>query len=154
MVFDLDAWVPGSGKRPPSPIFECDILWVEGHVLPEERYYDGDDRMEDWKALMEETVQNIGAVHPTTRMHLILALGLKWMIFEWNPEGGERAVAEGKTLRLWDGRDSGARVRIGGGRLIRGFGRPGLRGCGMSITRELLTRGLLTRLTIGQELQR
>ncbi|ROW12541.1 hypothetical protein VMCG_00507 [Cytospora schulzeri] len=53
-------------------------LWVECEA-PDKDQPDG------WKDLMSETAGRLSIEHATRPLYLILAIGLKWMIFGWDP---------------------------------------------------------------------
>ncbi|KAK3934459.1 hypothetical protein QBC46DRAFT_413892 [Diplogelasinospora grovesii] len=66
---------PGQGQRAE----ERDVLWIEckapNHDTPGE-----------WKDAINEAVGRLAYAHPDRMVFLIIAIGLKWMPFVWNPE--------------------------------------------------------------------
>lgn len=62
--------LPRSRKR--------DILWVECKA-PER------DQPGAWKTVLNEATKRLNAAHPTRNVWLIVASGLKWMVFYWDP---------------------------------------------------------------------
>lgn len=62
---------------PPSSM-QRDVLWVE--CRPPNQNSPG-----KWNNLMMQAVKPLAAVHPTRRVYLILAVGMKWMPFLWEP---------------------------------------------------------------------
>ena len=55
-----------------------DILWVECKASSE-------NKPNGWNKVMEEAVDRLSVAHPTRNIHLILAIGIEWMMFEWDP---------------------------------------------------------------------
>ncbi|KAK4096240.1 hypothetical protein N658DRAFT_46541 [Parathielavia hyrcaniae] len=65
-----------------------DLLWVEcqspAHDTPAR-----------WKDLTEQTCDRLREAHPFREVFVILAVGLKWMFFKWNPNN-----ANGSPLQV------------------------------------------------------
>ncbi|KAK3296511.1 uncharacterized protein B0H64DRAFT_398438 [Chaetomium fimeti] len=55
-----------------------DILWVHCKAPCE-------DTPGGWKELMEQAGTQVNAAHPNRMLYVILAIGLKWMFFKWDP---------------------------------------------------------------------
>ncbi|KAH6839575.1 hypothetical protein B0I37DRAFT_237267 [Chaetomium sp. MPI-CAGE-AT-0009] len=55
-----------------------DILWVECKAPSE-------DTPGGWKDLMEQAGNRLHAAHPNRMLYVILAVGLKWVFFKWDP---------------------------------------------------------------------
>ncbi|KAK3937052.1 hypothetical protein QBC46DRAFT_268412, partial [Diplogelasinospora grovesii] len=66
---------PGQGQRAE----ERDVLWIECKAPTR-------DRPGAWKDAIDEVVGRLAAAHPDRMVFLIIAVGLKWMPFVWNPE--------------------------------------------------------------------
>ncbi|KAH8756336.1 hypothetical protein F5883DRAFT_468673, partial [Diaporthe sp. PMI_573] len=67
-----------------------DLIWVECKAPSK-------DQPSEWKKVMNEAVKRLDMAHPTRPLFLILNVGLKWLIFYWNPTNP--AVA-GQHLRI------------------------------------------------------
>ncbi|KXX74857.1 hypothetical protein MMYC01_206701 [Madurella mycetomatis] len=65
------------GSRPTAD--SSDIVWVECAASDELRNSCG------WSNLMRRAVDRLNAEHPDHRVFVILAIGLKWMPFLWDP---------------------------------------------------------------------
>ncbi|AEO60427.1 hypothetical protein MYCTH_2309625 [Thermothelomyces thermophilus ATCC 42464] len=65
-----------AGQRPTA--IERDILWIEckapTHLKPH-----------GWHNVLGEAVTRLNAAHPDREVFLILAIGMKWMPFMWDP---------------------------------------------------------------------
>ncbi len=68
---------PG-GQPQPGANIRRDILWIECkapcHYQPN-----------GWNSVMSEAVGRLRSAHPTRDLFVILAVGLEWMPFYWNP---------------------------------------------------------------------
>ncbi|KAJ2898297.1 uncharacterized protein MKZ38_004022 [Zalerion maritima] len=64
------------GQPPQSN--ERDILWIECKAPSL-------DVPHEWNRVLNEAVGRLDVAHPTRRVYLILAIGLKWMPFLWDP---------------------------------------------------------------------
>jgi hypothetical protein len=72
---------PGNPQALPDPKVrdpERDVLWVECKA-PEE------DTPAGWKNLMMRAGARLEEAHPNRMLYVILAIGLKWMFFKWDP---------------------------------------------------------------------
>lgn len=59
-----------------------DILWVECKAPSH-------DQPGAWSTVMTEAVGRLSSAHPNRNVWLVLATGLKWMVFYWNPTVGQ-----------------------------------------------------------------
>lgn len=59
-----------------------DILWVECKAPCH-------DQPGAWETVMSEAVGRLASAHPDRNVWLVLATGLKWMVFYWNPRVGQ-----------------------------------------------------------------
>lgn len=55
-----------------------DILWVECKAPCH-------DNPGTWKRVIEEATERLKSAHPDRNVWLIMAIGLKWMVFYWDP---------------------------------------------------------------------
>lgn len=65
---------------PPTAATERDILWVECKA-PDM------DQPNEWNRVLSQVVVRLNSAHPTRMVYVILAIGLKWMPFIWDPQG-------------------------------------------------------------------
>ncbi|KAK4233454.1 hypothetical protein C8A03DRAFT_38832 [Achaetomium macrosporum] len=87
---------PAAGGAPPRTVSR-DILWVECKAP-------NHDTPSGWKDLIEEASDRLVDAHPNRMLFLIVGIGLKWMIFKWDPIGGANAsplqvLADDRALR-------------------------------------------------------
>ncbi|KAK4151036.1 hypothetical protein C8A00DRAFT_36343 [Chaetomidium leptoderma] len=61
-----------------------DILWVACKAPVE-------DTPAGWKDLMEQCASRLELAHPARKLYVILAIGLKWMMFKWDPRHKTRS---------------------------------------------------------------
>ncbi len=93
---------PVPGQRP-QRAQERDILWIECKA-PSEGAPNG------WNSVMTEAVARLSSAHPTREVYLILAIGIKWMCFLWDPVnplpmGSElHIISAGQTVWAVDAR--------------------------------------------------
>ncbi|KAK4139233.1 uncharacterized protein C8A04DRAFT_16051, partial [Dichotomopilus funicola] len=73
---------------PRSERVKRDVLWVKCRPA-------GDDTSRGWKELMEEAVNRLRVAHPQRNVYLILAVGTRWMVFEWAPVGSHGIYGHG-----------------------------------------------------------
>lgn len=73
-----------------------DIIWVECKP-PEE------DQPNEWSLIMDEATDRLHVAHPTRSLWLILNIGLKWLIFYWDPAN---PAAAGQNLRIINAADT------------------------------------------------
>ena len=71
-----------TSQRGVEPV-KRDVLWVECGT-PEE------DQPKAWNKLMKQAVGRLTVAHPSRNIHLVLAIGIQWMLFEWAP-GNQRS---------------------------------------------------------------
>ncbi len=69
---------PGAPAGTQAVSVSGDILWVE-YKAPNH------DTPGQWKNLIEEASDGLVAAYPTRMLFVIFAVGLKWMIFKWDP---------------------------------------------------------------------
>lgn len=62
----------------PPTASERDLLWIECKAP-------NPDVPTSWKRVIDEAAERLRIAHPTRRVYLILAIGLKWMPFLWGP---------------------------------------------------------------------
>ncbi|KAL2264179.1 hypothetical protein VTK26DRAFT_885 [Humicola hyalothermophila] len=65
------------GPRPPGTV-ERDVIWV--YLIPP-----CEDTPGKWAAVLNLAVTRLAAAHPSRMVYLVLACGLKWLPFVWNP---------------------------------------------------------------------
>ncbi|KAH8788349.1 hypothetical protein F5883DRAFT_514081 [Diaporthe sp. PMI_573] len=79
---------------PPTPcqVSKRDMLWVECKASSQAKPH-------QWSNAIEEAVERLNAAHPDRNIYLILNVGLKWIIFYWNPTN---PAAAGQNLHIMD----------------------------------------------------
>jgi hypothetical protein len=79
---------------PPTPcqVSKRDMFWVECKASSQ-------DKPHQWSNAIEEAVERLNAAHPDRNIYLILNVGLKWIIFYWNPTN---PAAAGQNLHIMD----------------------------------------------------
>ena len=90
---------------PPVAGAERDILWVECKA-PDM------DQPNEWNRVITQVVRRLNSAHPDRMVYLILAVGLKWMPFIWdptvagqqltNPQGGPLRMVKHNRTDYWD----------------------------------------------------
>lgn len=80
VVVKLSSPTPGADGFARS--IKRDILWVECKAP----CY---DQPGAWETVMSEAVDRLASAHPNRNVWLILATGMKWMVFYWNPMVGQ-----------------------------------------------------------------
>ncbi|KAK4150232.1 hypothetical protein C8A00DRAFT_37182 [Chaetomidium leptoderma] len=70
-----------------------DILWVECKAP-------NHDTPNGWKNLIEQASTRLAAAHPNRMLFVISGIGLKWMIFKWDPIAGATAGATASPLQV------------------------------------------------------
>ena len=68
---------PAPGQRPQRPQ-ERDVLWIDCKA-PSDKAPHG------WHAVLGEATERLDSAHGNREVFLILAIGMKWMCFLWNP---------------------------------------------------------------------
>lgn len=84
--------VPGA---PPVAASERDILWIECKAPCL-------DQPNNWTTVIGEVVERLKSAHPNRMVYVILAIGLKWMPFIWDPTvpGQQLTNPAGGPLRV------------------------------------------------------
>ncbi|KAH6630788.1 hypothetical protein B0J18DRAFT_488543 [Chaetomium sp. MPI-SDFR-AT-0129] len=77
-----------AAAEPRSERVKRDILWVKCRVA-------GDGTPAGWRDALEEAVGRLRVAHPQRNVHLILAVGIRWMVFEWVPEKSQGSHGHG-----------------------------------------------------------
>jgi hypothetical protein len=111
-----------AGQRPTA--IERDVLWIECKA-PVYHQPNG------WHKVLGEAVDRLASAHPTRTVYLILAVGMEWMPFVWDPSnpapaGQTMQMIKDVRTQVWD--DIDHRIRpvanmanqrhIAGGRII------------------------------------
>jgi hypothetical protein len=78
--------IPRGEARQPGAIIKRDILWVESKPSSEGRQPGA------WNRVMAEAAARLSYAHPNRNLYVILASGLEWMIFEWQPRNQQRPL--------------------------------------------------------------
>ncbi|KAH7328096.1 hypothetical protein B0I35DRAFT_8404 [Stachybotrys elegans] len=67
---------PQQGMPPSS--YQRDVLWIECRAS-------SNDTPAGWHAILTEAVEQLDVVHSPRKVYLIVAVGLKWLPFLWDP---------------------------------------------------------------------
>lgn len=76
-------------------LLKRDVLWIECKAPDKDAPF-------EWKDVIRETVERLESAHPNRELFVVLAIGLKWMYFAWDPQN-----AVGRTPQLFMRRHSG-----------------------------------------------
>jgi hypothetical protein len=77
---------PREEAQQPGATIKRDILWVESKPSSEGRQPGA------WNRVMAEAAARLSNAHPNRNLYIILAIGLEWMIFQWQPRNQQRPL--------------------------------------------------------------